>query len=76
MEVAWQLASHTMKGFEDFAVATRVSELVLFVTLALFALTYLCVFCFLQRREHHVRTGSLKEKSNQSFTSPHPGRKV
>ncbi|XP_052800787.1 rho GTPase-activating protein 39-like isoform X2 [Mya arenaria] len=27
------------------------------------------------RREHHVRTGSLKEKSSQPFTSPHPGRK-
>ncbi|XP_053384441.1 rho GTPase-activating protein 39-like isoform X3 [Mercenaria mercenaria] len=27
------------------------------------------------RREHHVRTGSLKETSGQPVTSPHPGRK-
>ena len=49
-------------------------ELLVFVTVTLFTLTYSLVFYFLQRREHH---GSLKETgSSRPFASPHPTRKV
>ena len=51
-------------------------EILLFVVMTLLSLVYGLIFYFRQRREHHVRTGSLKEKTVQPYTSPHLGRKV
>ena len=52
-------------------------EILLFVVMTLLSLVYGLIFYFRQRRESHVRTGSLKEKSSSpQYTSPHLGRKV
>lgn len=74
MEIVEQLSVQRMDTTTTTTV--YVSEAIVVLTLTFFTLTYICVFYLLQRREHHVRTGSLKEKKTQPFTSPHPGRKV
>lgn len=61
---------------DDLISSEQVLEAVLYVSVTLFTVVYTVIFYFLQRREHHVRTGSLKDTTSQPFTSPHPGRKV
>lgn len=74
MATGFRLIPHTM---EDLTQTTQhILEVFLYALLSLLSLTYGFIFYFRQRREHHVRTGSLKETSSQPFTSPHPGRKV
>jgi len=73
MEEMQRLAAQVVA---ELSASTTVSQLASLAAMLLLVLSYLCVLSLLQRREHHVRTGSLKEKSGQQLISPHTGRKV